>query len=155
MTSVGFETMSGAGQWSDLRWHLVLPATALTVILLPPIFRQTRAALIDAMQSPHVQAARTHGLSRATLLRAHVLPLSANAQISLLGLSMAGLLSASLVIEVVMSWPGVGPLLLEATLARDHHVVVGIVVASAALVWLANMIADVLLYAADPRIRAV
>ena len=155
MTSVGFETMSGREQWSDLRWHLMLPVAALTGILLPPIFRQARAALIDAMQSPHVQAAHAHGLSRATLLRAYVLPLAANAQISLLGLSMAGLLSASLVIEVVMSWPGVGPLLLEATLARDHHVVVGIVVVSAGLVWIANMIADALLYVADPRIRAV
>lgn len=155
MTSVGFETMRAAGRWRDVVWHLLMPATALTIILLPPIFRQVRAALVDALESPHVDAARAHGLSPATLLCAYVLPLAANAQISIVGLSLAGLLSASLVIEVVMSWPGLGPLLLEATLARDHDVVVGIVLASAVMVWLGNTVADILLALFDPRVRAV
>jgi peptide/nickel transport system permease protein len=53
----------------------------------------------------------------------------------------------------VMGWPGLGPLLLEATFARDHHVVVGVVVASAAMVWLANLASDVMLRIADPRVR--
>src|SRR6266536_4298489 len=147
MPSIGFEQLSAVEQWRDIRWHLVLPCSALTVILLPPLYRHVRAAVADAMRSPHVQAARVHGLSPFTLARAYVLPLAANAQISMLGLSIAGLLGASLVVEVVMGWPGVGPLLLEATSARDHYVVLGIVIASAALVWIANLISDLLMYA--------
>ena len=75
-------------------------------------------------------------------------------QISLFGLSLAGLLSMSLLVEVVMSWPGLGPLLLEAILARDFYLVLGLVLASTVLLLGGNLLADALLLAADPRIRA-
>jgi peptide/nickel transport system permease protein len=71
-----------------------------------------------------------------------------------LGFSLAGLLSASMLVEVVMGWPGLGPLLLDAILARDVYVVIGAVMLSSVLVIFANLVADLLLYAADPRIRS-
>ena len=74
--------------------------------------------------------------------------------ISLFGLSLASLLSGSILIEVVFSWPGLGPLLLEAILARDLHLVVGAVVVSTLFLVGGNLLADVLLYTVDPRIRA-
>jgi peptide/nickel transport system permease protein len=79
---------------------------------------------------------------------------AANPLISLLGLSIATLLSASVVVEMVMSWPGLGPLLIEAVAARDLHLVVGAVMCSTALLIAGNLVADALLYAADPRLRA-
>ncbi len=88
------------------------------------------------------------------MLFRHVLPAAANPLVSLFGLSLAGLLSMSLVVEVVMSWPGLGPLLLEAILARDFFLVLGPVLASTVLLVTGNMFADVLLLVADPRIRA-
>src|SRR5207253_3188165 len=79
---------------------------------------------------PFVPAARGHGLSETRVLLSHALPAAANPLISLFGLSLAGLLSMSLLVEVVMSWPGLGPLLLEAILARDFYLVLGLVLAS-------------------------
>jgi peptide/nickel transport system permease protein len=79
---------------------------------------------------------------------------AANPMISLLGLSIAALLSASFVIETIMSWPGLGPLLLAAVIARDLHVVVGVITCSTVLLIAGNLVADGLLYLSDPRIRS-
>jgi len=73
---------------------------------------------------------------------------------SLAGLSFAALLSASLLIEVVMSWPGLGPLLVEALLARDVHVVLGATMLATMFLVGGNLLADLALLAMDPRIRA-
>jgi peptide/nickel transport system permease protein len=66
---------------------------------------------------------------------------------------VGALLSGSLLVEVVMSWPGLGPLLLEAILARDLYVVIGSVLCSTIFLVAGNFLADVLIYRADPRIR--
>jgi peptide/nickel transport system permease protein len=78
---------------------------------------------------------------------------AANPLISLFGLSVALLLSVSLLVEVIMGWPGIGPVLLEAILARDLFVVVGAVMLSTLLLVGGNLLADLLLYVFDPRIR--
>jgi ABC-type dipeptide/oligopeptide/nickel transport system permease component len=69
------------------------------------------------------------------------------------GLSIASLLGASLIVEVVFTWPGLGPLMVEAVLARDTPVVLGAVCASAVLVVIANATSDAVQYLADPRLR--
>jgi peptide/nickel transport system permease protein len=83
----------------------------------------------------------------------YALPAAANPLISLFGFSIGALLSGSLLIEVVMSWPGLGPLLLEAILARDLYLVIGGVLFSTLFLVGGNLLADLLLYWADPRIR--
>jgi peptide/nickel transport system permease protein len=74
--------------------------------------------------------------------------------IALFGFSLGTLLSGSLLVEVVMSWPGLGPFLLEAILARDLYVVIGGVLLSTLFLVSGNFVADILLYWVDPRIRA-
>jgi peptide/nickel transport system permease protein len=86
------------------------------------------------------------------LLR-YALPVAANPLISLFGFSVATMLSASLLVEVILSWPGIGPLLLEAILAKDVYVVLGTVMLSSVFLVLGNLVADLLLFAVDPRIR--
>jgi peptide/nickel transport system permease protein len=81
------------------------------------------------------------------------LPAAAHPLISLFGFSIGALLSGSLIVEVVMSWPGLGPLLLEAILSRDLYLVIGGVMLSTVFLVAGNFIADLLLYWADPRIR--
>jgi peptide/nickel transport system permease protein len=81
------------------------------------------------------------------------LPVAANPLISLFGFSVATMLSASLLAEVILSWPGIGPLLLEAILAKDVYVVLGTVMLSSVFLVLGNLVADLLLLAVDPRIR--
>jgi peptide/nickel transport system permease protein len=154
MTSVGHEQMSGAARAADVLRHLVLPAAALVLAVLPGLVRHVRAGVVRALESPFVLAARAHGLPESRVVIAHALPAAANPLISLFGLSLAGLLSMSLLVEVVMGWPGLGPLLVEAILARDFHLVLGVVLTSTLLLLAGNLIADALLAAADPRIRA-
>jgi peptide/nickel transport system permease protein len=143
-----------AGRMRDLAAHAVLPLFAIVLSTLPSILRHVRASAIDAAQSPAVRAARGHGIRGWRLDLRYVLTIAANPLISLAGLSIAALLSASLLIEVVMSWPGLGPLLVEALLARDVHVVLAASMLATVFLVGGNLLADVTLYAVDPRIRA-
>jgi peptide/nickel transport system permease protein len=153
MTAVGHEHMSWAARFGDVVSHLVLPAAALVLCVLPSLTRHVRASVATALGAPFVQAARGHGIPEWRVLFRHALPAAANPLVSLFGLSVATLTSMSLLVEVVMSWPGLGPLLLEAILARDFHLVLGLVLASTVLLLAGNLLADVLLLAVDPRIR--
>ncbi len=154
MASVAAQAMGPAARVRDFVLHLILPAAALAAGVLPILVRHVRSAMLDVLDSPYLLAARGHGIPRARLLFRHALPAAANPLISLFGVSLGTLLSGSLLIEVVMSWPGLGPLLLEAILERDAYVVVAAVLLSAVFLVAGNFVADVLLYAADPRIRA-
>jgi peptide/nickel transport system permease protein len=153
MVSLGHEQMPAGERLRDVAAHLVLPVTALVLGILPVLVRYVRASIADALGAPFVRAARAHGIPEARVLFRHALPAAANPLISLFGLSLAGLLSTSLLVEVVMSWPGLGPLMLEAILARDFYLVLGPVLASTLLLVGGNLLADALLLAADPRIR--
>jgi peptide/nickel transport system permease protein len=105
------------------------------------------------LQAPFIRAARAHGISEYRVLLRYALPVAANPLISLFGFSVATMLSASLLVEVILSWPGIGPLLLEAILAKDVYVVLGTVMLSSVFLVLGNLVADLLLFAVDPRIR--
>lgn len=153
MQSPGFADLGPWGKARDLLSHAVLPVAALVLGALPVLVRHVRASMIEALSSPFARAARGHGIPRRRLLFHHALPAAAKPLLTLLGFSVASLLSMSLLVEVVMSWPGLGPLLLEAILARDLYVVVGAVMVSTVFLLAGNLVADLLLYAADPRIR--
>lgn len=153
MHSLAAEEMGMAGQWRDLFQHLALPALALVAGLLPVEIRHVRSAVLEVLESPYIRAARGHGIPSRRLLFHHALPAAANPLISLFGVSFGMLLSGSLLIEVVMSWPGLGPMLLQAVLERDLYVIVAAVLASTLFLVAGNLLADVLLHFHDPRTR--
>ncbi len=153
MVSVGFENLSPIEKLRDIVWHMELPVIALVLSALPILVRHVRSAVADVLEAPFLRAAASHGIPRRTLLYRYALRAAANPLISLFGFSLGALVSGSLLVEVVMSWPGVGPLLLEAILARDLYVVIGGVLCSTVFLVAGNFLADILLYWADPRIR--
>lgn len=153
MLSVGFESLSPVQKFRNLVWHMELPVLALVLSALPILVRHVRAAVAEVLDAPFMRAAASHGIPRGTLLCRYTLRAAANPLISLFGFSVGALLSGSLLVEVVMSWPGLGPVLLEAILARDLYVVIGGVLCSTIFLVAGNFLADVLLYWADPRIR--
>ena len=153
MASVGFENLSALQKFRDIALHMELPVTALVLSGLPILVRHVRAAIADVLQAPFLRAAAGHGIQPRTLLYRYALRAAANPLLSLFGLSIGALLSGSLLVEVVMSWPGLGPLLLEAILARDLYVVIGGVLCSTIFLVAGNFLADMLVYWADPRIR--
>jgi peptide/nickel transport system permease protein len=152
MMSSGFDTLSFWGGARDLAIHLAIPATVLALGIVAIVVRHIRSSVAEVLESPYVQSAHAHGIPRGRLLFRHVLPAAANPAISLFGLSLATLLSGSLTVEVITGWPGLGPLVLEATLARDPYVVIGAVMLSTVVVIGGTLLADLLLLATDPRI---
>jgi peptide/nickel transport system permease protein len=153
MTSLDFASLPRGGKLRDLAMHMTLPVVALVLSALPLLIRHVRAAVSEVLDAPFMLAAKGHGIPRRTLLYRYALRAAANPLISLFGFSIGALLSGSLLIEVVMSWPGLGPLLLESILSRDLYVVIGGVLLSTLFLVSGNFLADVLLYWADPRIR--
>jgi peptide/nickel transport system permease protein len=153
MVSVAFAELSRLGKLRDLAMHMALPVTALVLAALPMLIRHVRAAVAEAVDAPFFRAAIAHGIPRRRRLYRYALRAAANPLIALLGFSVGTLLSASLLVEMVMSWPGLGPLLLESILARDLYVVIGGVLFSTVFLVCGNFLSDLLLYWADPRIR--
>src|SRR6201981_1793577 len=153
MMSLGFEELSTWEKVRDICLHMVLPVSILILGGVAIVERHVRASLLEVLEMPCIQAARGLGIGRTRLLFRHALPLAANPAISLFGFSLAGLLGGSLLVEVVVGWPGLGPLILDATLSRDLYVVIGAVMFSAVVMLAGTFVADVLLLACDPRIR--
>lgn len=153
MVSAGVENFSALQKIRDIMWHMELPVLALVLYALPMLVRHVRAAVAEVLDAPFLRAAESHGIRRRTLLYRYALRAAANPLISLFGFSVGTLLSGSLLVEAVMSWPGLGPMLLEAILARDLYVVIGGVLCSTIFLVAGNFIADLLIYWADPRIR--
>lgn len=154
MASLGSEQLGLWPRLHDLALHLIVPVGTLVLASLPLLVRHVRESVRGALRSPFIQAARGHGLSETRLLFRYALPAAANPLISLFGFSIGGLLSAGLLVEAITGWPGLGPLLLEASMSHDMYVVVGVVMASTLFMVLGNCLADVGLILADPRIRA-
>jgi peptide/nickel transport system permease protein len=153
MVSSGFDQFGLWGRVGDLAAHLIVPVITLVLASLPILIRHVRVSMIEVLQAPFLQAARGHGIGRTRLLFRYALPAAANPLISLFGLSVAGLLSGSLLVEVITGWPGLGPLLLEACFSRDFYVVVGVVMASTMFMIFGSLLADVMLLVVDPRVR--
>ena len=153
MMSLGYGELSTWGKLQDVFRHLLLPTTILVLSGLAIVVRHVRASVTEVLDAPYVRAGRGLGIGKTRLLFRHVLPVAASPAIALLGFSIASLLSGSLLVEVATGWPGLGPLLLEATLARDFYLVIGGIIFSALFLIAGNFIADLLLLASDPRIR--
>ncbi|MGH9711443.1 MAG: ABC transporter permease [Candidatus Acidiferrales bacterium] len=153
MISTGFDSLTFWSETKDVAIHFALPAVGFAVVTLPVLVRHIRSAMIEALESPFIRAARGHGIQRTRLLFRYALPTASNPLISLLGFSVATMLSASVIVEVVMSWPGLGPLMVQAILSRDVYVVIGVVMLSSVFLVAGNFLADVLLFVNDPRIR--
>jgi peptide/nickel transport system permease protein len=153
MLSAGAEGMSCAARLADLLHHLVLPAACLGLAGAAGTARYLRAGLVDIRGERYILAARARGLSERRVLWVHTLRPALLPAITLLGLSLPVLVSGSVVIETVFSWPGVGLALLRAAQARDLPVIMAITMLGAVAVLVGSLVADLGYAAADPRAR--
>lgn len=147
----GMRDAEGSGGAGDLARHLLLPALTFGMLLLALIVRLTRAAMIDALGEEYVTVARGKGAREARVLLRHALPNALRPVVTVLTGYVGLILTGGVLVETVFVWPGLGRLLYDAVLARDTPILVGIVLLSALLVLLANMLADVLYRVLDPR----
>jgi ABC-type dipeptide/oligopeptide/nickel transport system permease component len=144
------------GRWAALRdslAHLALPATTLALGMLGIVARVTRSALMGVGQQEFVVTAVAKGLSRRAVLWRHMLPNAAIQITTIIGLELGVLLSSTVVVEVVFSWPGLGMLLYQAVTVRDTPLTTGVVLVYAALFIVLNLLIDVGYVLIDPRLR--
>lgn len=134
--------------------HLLLPSITLSLAMIGIISRITRSAIIDAGQEEYVFTAVAKGLSTPAIVRRHLLPNAAIPIATIIGLELGVLVSGSIVVEVVFSWPGLGTLLFQAVSVRDIPLTTGIVVVYTALFIVLNVVIDALYVLIDPRLRA-
>lgn len=152
-TSIQYDYMPLHAQISDRLHHLMLPVLVLGIGGVASIMRIMRANFLDSIRADYVNTARAKGLAEGVVMFKHVLRNAINPLISAFGMSLAGLLSGALLVENVMNYPGLGQMIYQAFLREDPFVVLAAVMMSATLLVLGNLIADILLALADPRIR--
>lgn len=133
---------------------LVLPAVTLASGLAAVLTRMTRAAMLEALLLPHVQAARARGLGELTVVVGHVCRNAALPVVTVLGLQLGALLGGAVVTETVFNWPGLGQLLVESITRRDYPVVQGAVLLTALTYIVVNAAVDLLNTRLDPRIQS-
>ena len=150
---VNWGGMSAGEKAVDLAHHLVLPAAVVGFHGLAGYMRQMRGQMVETMSADYVRTARSKGLARRTVIYKHALRNAINPLLTLLGFSLAGLLSGSFLVEVVMNWPGLARVVVDAVFARDEPLVMAAVLVATLMLVAGNLVADLLLALADPRIR--
>jgi peptide/nickel transport system permease protein len=153
--SAGFDAdfLTGWERRADGLRHLALPLATLTLIGIGGTARFVRGAMLDVAALPYVAIARAKGLSETRVALRHVLRNALIPVLTLLGLSLPTLFSGAVFIEAIFAWPGVGRVLVEGVQARDYPVVMAATAVSAGLVVLGNLLAELLVSWADPRVR--
>ncbi len=148
------ERMGALGRMLDVARHLVLPALTLALVQTAGIARFQRGALVDALGTEFVRAARGRGLGGTRVLLFHALRSALAPVITLAGTTVPVLLAGSVLVESVFGWPGLGRMTYDAIFARDYNVIIAAGLVTGVLVALGNLAADVAVAALDPRHRA-
>ena len=136
----------------DIAYHLVLPAFTLAVLFLASISRLSRASMLEVLDADYVRTAEAKGLSRGSVIFKHALRNASMPIVTMVGLQLGNLLSGAVLVETVFSLPGIGPLLFESVLRRNYPVMLGILLISALMVIVANILTDLTYRLLDPRI---
>ena len=151
--AIDFEDFTPLQRLLDLLRHLALPALVVGLVPLASRMRQMRGSLIDQLRLDYVTTARAKGLPESQVVVRHALRNALNPLITLFGFTLGSLVSGAFVAETIFSWPGLGSITLEALNAQDTYLVMGSVLMASTVLVLGNLVADLLLAVADPRIR--
>jgi peptide/nickel transport system permease protein len=156
LPAVGMTTpaadLHGAARLADLLRHSILPVGLLAAIGAAGVARYVRTSALDVIGSDWVRTARAKGLSERQVLARHLLANLRAPTLTLFALALPGTVAGSVFVETVFGWPGMGRLMVSSIVARDYPVVLGCAAAYAAIVIVANLIAEALLPWADPRL---
>ena len=147
------EPKEGAAKVLDIARHIALPVTVIVFTGFGSLMLYIRSLTRDILKSDYIFYARARGLSQKTLIRRYIYPNLMPFIVTILGLSLPGLLGGSVILEQIFSIDGMGMLFYQSALSRDYPVIMGILVVGALLTLLGNMIADLVLLWIDPHRR--
>ena len=151
--SLDFEYFSLAGKTIDVARHLVLPVFISAFAGLAGISRYMRSSMIGIIHQDYIRTARAKGLAEPKVIYTHALKNAILPVITILGLSVPGLIGGSVIFESIFAIPGMGRLFYESVMARDYPTIMGVLSIGAVLTLAGNLLADVAYSYADPRIR--
>jgi len=144
------DAKEGFSYYTDMAWHLVLPIGVMVFVSLGSMIIYIRSLTLEILKSDYYYFARSRGLSDTILLRRYILRNLIPPVVTLLGLSLPGLIGGSVILETIFSIEGMGQLFYLSALSRDYPVIMGILIITAFLTLLGNMMADIILLKLNP-----
>lgn len=153
LTSYNFHQLSGMGQTIDIVRHAFLPVVLSVFGGLAGLSRFARNSMLEVLGEEYIISARARGLSEGRVVFKHALKNALLPVVTIMGLSIPGLIGGSVIFESIFSIPGMGQLFYQSVMARDYPVIMGVLVLGAVLTLIGNLIADISYGLVDPRIR--
>ncbi len=144
------EGLEGFAKYTDIAWHLVLPIFVIVFGGIGTLILYIRSLTLEILKSDYVFFAKARGLGTYTILRFYILPNLYPTIVTLLGLSLPGILGGSVILETIFSINGMGLLFFQSAMSHDYPVIMGILVIGAFLTLLGNIIADLILLKLNP-----
>lgn len=142
-----------AGSLSDQLLRLILPTITLSLLLMANWSRYTRSSMLEVLRQDYVRTARAKGLTEVVVISKHALRNALIPLITIVTLQIPGLFAGAIITETIFNWRGMGLLFIESLVQSDWPVALTYIMILSALIVMANLLADVLYSAADPRIR--
>lgn len=153
LRDINWEYLSFWRQQWDLLSHLILPIAVATFGGLAGFSRYMRQSMLEVVRQEYIQTARAKGLSEQAVIGKHALRNALLPVVTILGLSLPGLIGGSVIVEWTFAIPGMGQLMVQAVFSRDYPVIMGNLVIVSSLTLFANLLADISYGLVDPRIR--
>jgi peptide/nickel transport system permease protein len=147
------DAKEGLANYIDMGWHLVLPIGVMIFVGLGSMIIYIRSLTLEILKSDYYYFALSRGLSTTQLMRYYILPNLLPPIITLLGLSLPGLIGGSVILESIFGIEGMGQLFFMSALSRDYPIIMGTLMITAFLTLLGNMIADLLLLKLNPYMK--
>ena len=153
MVTPGLKPDDGLAYWKDVGWHLVLPTLTLTILYLSEYMLIMRSSVIEVLSEDFILTAKAKGLNAFQIFRDHALKNAMLPMVTIIALTLGYTVGGAIQVETVFSWPGIGRLMFDAVQKRDYPVLQGTFLLLAVSVIIANLIADLLYAALDPRVK--
>jgi len=153
MVSPGLKPEDGLVYWKDVGRHLVLPTVTLTILYMSEYMLIMRSSVVEVLSEDFILTAKAKGLNAFKIFRDHALKNAMLPMVTIIALTLGYTVGGAIQVETVFSWPGIGRLMFDAVQKRDYPVLQGTFLLLAVSVIIANLIADLLYAALDPRVK--
>lgn len=149
----GMHSLGREGSWLDTIPYLILPVTVLSIVSIASWSRFMRSSMLEVMRADFIRTARAKGLSERLVIGRHALRNALIPIVTVVMMAMPGLFGGAIMTETIFAWPGIGRLFYDSMGKSDYPVMMGVLLISATLVVVFNLLADVLYSMIDPRIQ--
>ena len=150
---IGMHTIGKEGDFGDFLSHFIMPYLTLTIVFFAELTRYVRSSALSQTNEEYVVVQQAFQATKTQIFTRHIIKNVLIPVITQVGMSLPMLVTGAIITETVFSWPGIGPYITQATRALDYPIIMAIMLLSATLVIVGNLISDILYSIVDPRIR--